>query len=276
MPEAANIRECKKLINRLERQAYFSVALAAYNEKLAEIHAALMTENANEDIATRTSFIRILPCLHDVMRSAQDRVEEYIQSKVTSGEITNADQARKSAAGNIFQQFFAYTLAKNIVHGNITVPVVVTTSVKNIINEYAAIQVDDDIQFPDSDVIVYSSLDENSPILNFSCKTSCRERAGQTYKWKLLCDLATCHCDHMEGNVNCPATRYRLRYVPTQPIITCFVTADFYSELNNPQISGLFHFFDYSYIAKQQSPDKRIQPLQTIIHDINEVFATNA
>lgn len=75
VPEAANIRECKKLINRLERQAYFSVALAAYNEKLAEIHAALMTENANEDIATRTSFIRILPCLHDVMRSAQDRVE---------------------------------------------------------------------------------------------------------------------------------------------------------------------------------------------------------
>ena len=276
MPEATNIRKCKQLIKRLEKKAYFSVALTAYNEKLAEIQAALMAENENEDISTRTSFIRILPYLHDVMRLAQDRVEEYIQSRVESGEITNADQARKSAAGNIFQQFFAYTLAQNIVHGNITVPVVVTTSVRNIINEYAAIQVDDDIQTPDSDVIVYSLLDENSPILNFSCKTSCRERAGQTYKWKLLCDLATCHCDHMEGNMNCPATRYHLQYVPTRPIKMCFVTADFYNELNNPQISGLFHFFDYSYIAKQQSPDERIQPLQTIILDINEIFATNA
>lgn len=276
MPEAANIRKCRQLINRLEGMAYFSVALTAYNEKLAEIHDALMVENGNEDVATRTSFIRILPYLHDIMRLAQDRVEAFIQSRVRSGEITNADQARKSAAGNIFQQFFAYTLAKNIVHGNITAPVVVTTSVKNIIDEYAAIQVDNDIQTPDSDVIVYSLLDENSPILNFSCKTSCRERAGQTYKWKLLCDLATCHCDHMEGNMNCPATRYRLQYVPTRPIKMCFVTADFYNELNNPQISGLFHFFDYSYVAKHQSPDERIQPLHTIIHDLNEAFATNA
>lgn len=55
MPEAANIRKCRQLINRLEGMAYFSVALTAYNEKLAEIHDALMVENGNEDVAIRIS-----------------------------------------------------------------------------------------------------------------------------------------------------------------------------------------------------------------------------
>lgn len=53
---------------------------------------------------------------------------------------------------------FAYALAKNVVEGNITVNVIITTSVTNIIEQYAAIRVGEDIQKPDSDVIVYSEV----------------------------------------------------------------------------------------------------------------------
>lgn len=276
MPEAANVRECRKLIGRLERRPYFSAALVAYNEALAEIRRELAAEQADAGEAARAAFVRILPRLRDVMRSAQKGVEKLIQSRIASEQIANADQARKAAAGNIFQQLFAYALAQNIVCGNIAAPVVVTTSVRDLIDKYAAIQVGDGIQKPDSDVIVYSLAEPASPILNFSCKTSCRERAGQTYKWKLLCDLAACRCEHMVGNENCPATKYRLRYDPEKPVKMCFVTADFYDELSNPQISGLFHFFDFSYVAKRESPDARIRTLDAAVRDIDEVFAPRA
>ena len=108
--------------------------------------------------------------------------------------------------------------------------------------------------------------------MNISCKTSCRERAGQTYKWKLLCDLATCNCIYKNGNPNCPSTRYNLNYTPTKPIKMCFVTADFYNELIQPQISGMFSFFDCSYVAKPVSPNNNVLPLHNIIQYINTIF----
>lgn len=272
MPEAKYIRENKKLIRRLEKKDYFPVALVAYNQKLSELSSGLMSSGLDEKKANKQAIQFILSHLHDVMRNAQGYVEKLISERIDAGIIKNADQARKSAAGNIFQQMFAYSLAKNIICGNITVPVTVTTSVSGIIDQYAAINVDSDIMRPDSDVIVFSEECKDSPILNFSCKTSCRERAGQTYKWKLLCDLATCKCEHKEGNKDCPATKYNLAYEPTKEIKFCFVTTDFYGELNNPQISAMFNFFDYSYVAKTNSPTENIRTLQSVIEDINVIF----
>jgi type II restriction enzyme len=205
------------------------------------------------------------------MRKGQSLVEEKIDNRIASGLITNADQARKSAAGNIFQQMVAYVIAQNVIENNITKNVIVTTSTSNIISEYAAIQVGEDVQKPDSDVIIYSP-DGDTPIMNLSCKTSCRERAGQTYKWKLLCDLATCDCDHKNNNPNCPSTKYGLAYTPAKKILICFVTSDFYNELSNPQIAAMFNFFDYSYVAKETSLNTNIYTLDTIIDNINNEF----
>ena len=272
MPDPKHIKECKKLIRSLERKEYFSVAVNAYRQKLTEIQYELVHSGICEEDAIHQAEKKILSNLHDVMRAAEPLVENYIQSRVLSGAIRNADQARKSAAGNIFQQMVAYSIAKNVVNGNIASHVIVTTSVSHIIEEYAAISVDGEIQTPDSDVIVYSEENANSPILNFSCKTSCRERAGQTYKWKLLCDLATCRCEHKEGNASCPATKYGLSYTPSREIKICFITTDFYNELSNPQISGIFGFFDNAYIAKGTSPATNIKTLDSIIDDINEAL----
>lgn len=273
MPETINIRECRKLINNLNRKDYFSVAIIAYNSILNEIKDELRSQEV-EDTEKQAARL-ILSRLHDVMRMAQPLVETRIQDRVNSGQISNADQARKSVAGNVFQQMFAYSLAINVLNGNIVSPIIVTTSTSGIVDEYAEIMVGDDRLKPDSDVIVYSSDESgSSPILVFSCKTSCRERAGQTYKWKLMCDIATCSCEHKSYTPSCPANIYNIAYRPRKTIKTCFVTTDFYNELSNPQISAMFNFFDYSYIGKTTSPNEKIHPLDTIVDDINTIFRT--
>lgn len=272
MPKMEYIGRAKRLVNTLGSKIYFSTAVGAYDQKLSSIQSKLTNSGIPEAEAKKQSVKKILSCLNDVMRNAQPLVERLIDDRLDSGVISNADQARKSAAGNIFQQMFAYSIAKNILCGNITAHIIVTTSVSDIIDKYASITVDNDIQKPDSDVIVYSE-EESSPILNFSCKTSCRERAGQTYKWKLLCDLATCKCEHKAGNNSCPATKYNLAYTPKRNIQMCFVTADFYDELKHPQISAMFNFFDNAYVAKTSAPaNTTIKTLDCVIDDINAVY----
>lgn len=138
----------------------------------------------------------------------------------------------------MFQQFAAYTLAQNILVENINKDVIVSLS-SSVLDEYAVIDVGEDKQKPDSDVLVYSESND-IPIINFSCKTSCREKAGQAYKWKLLSDLACCNCDHKHNNENCPVTKYSLYYEPKRKKFMYFITADFYNELSNAQIVAMF------------------------------------
>lgn len=268
MKEAKNITMCKKLIGDLEKKEYFSAALNAYNNRYADIVRKLMEEGEEEEVATAHAYKIILSHLHDIMRAAEPFVEAVIQQRIEKKVIKDAAQARKSAAGNLFQQFVAYTLAQNIVFRNIRKNVVVTLSAR-VLDQYAVIKVGEDEQKPDSDVLVYSVEDRTGPIINFSCKTSCRERAGQTYKWKLLSDLATCKCEHQKDNKDCPVTKYGLKYDPQRKIYMCFITADFYEECGNPQISAMFNFFDQAYIAKTEIPSGKVKILQDVIDDIN-------
>ncbi len=265
------IIECNRLINDIIKKPYMNAAFPAYQYILNSLITAMTNAGIQQKQAFILSQIEVLSHLHDIMRNAQPLIENFIQQRISAGEIHNADQARKSIAGNLLQQFVAYNLAKNVVDGIITKPVIVTMSVQDIISQYAAISVGNEIQKPDSDIIVYSDS-PLTPILNISCKTSCRERAGQTYKWKLLCDLATCNCNHKIGNPNCPATRYNLYYNPTKEVKMCFVTTDFYDELLQPQISGMFSFFDRSYVAKPFSSNNNVLPLHNIIQYINSIF----
>ena len=271
MPNAQCIRKCNQLIRQLESKPYFAAALPALTTKIANLQRNFENTGVPSTVAYKQAIKSVLSHLHDVMRDGQPLVEAEIIDRINRGLISNADQARKSAAGNIFQQMVAYILAKNVIENNITKNVIVTTSTKNMIDTYAAIQVGDDIQKPDSDVIIYSP-DNGTPIMNLSCKTSCRERAGQTYKWKLLCDLVTCDCDHKGNNPNCPSTKYGLSYTPERNILICFITTDFYDELANPQIAAMFNFFDYSYVAKEVSNNPNILTLENIVDNINTEF----
>lgn len=273
--ESNNIKITKKFIKSLDKKTYFPHALPVFQTKLDELTQSIIEKTGTtEELAKKEAYVLIMNCLSEIMRQAQPLVEAAIDKRISEGKIKDAAQTKKSAAGNVFQQMVAYAIAQNIIHGNITANVAVTMSVKNILDEYATIKVgDDDCQKPDSDVIVYNPDDDTTPVLNYSCKTSCRERAGQTYKWKLLSDLATCSCPHIKGNGNCLVNKYNLEYSPKRSIYICFVTADFYNEIAQPQIAAMFNFFDKSYLAKSTSGVKSIQTFDKVIDDINEYFS---
>lgn len=271
-----NRKECKKLIDKLKKKPYFSAAFKVYKEVIEELVDEFIDKGMGDNEAEHAASIALMSSLTYVMKKAQPKVESVIQKRIAKGKINDPDQARKSTAGNVFQQMVAYCIAENILNGNLHPRLVVKMSgYKDIIDQYASIRIGDEVQQPDTDVLVYDPDDEESPLVIFSCKTSLRERAGQTYKWKLMCDLATCKCEHMKDNPECTTVKYGLEYEPIRPVKMCIVTADFYDEISNPQIHGIFNFFDYSYITKEIEEDDNIIPLRNVIADLNVLFPDN-
>jgi hypothetical protein len=64
--------------------------------------------------------------LSEIMRGAMPEVEKTIQARVTKGEIKDADQARKSVAGNAFQALAGYALIKLQQAGGLPAHLVIT------------------------------------------------------------------------------------------------------------------------------------------------------
>ena len=107
------------------------------------------------------------------------------------------------------------------------------------------IHIDGETQNPVMDIAIYS-VDENRLLSKFfiiSLKTSLRERAGQTYRWKLLLEIATCE--------NSIKEKYNITYKSKTTPLVGFATVNFYNEINSPQHRGMFKFFDKSFISKE-------------------------
>jgi len=202
--------------------------------------------------------------LFNVMKESQPFVEELLELRKKINPNYDKDQARKTIAGNNFQFLVLYLLILNIEKGNLPNDLIVLKTKKHkIVDEYATIKVADETQKPDLDLIAFSE-NENKPIVIYSCKTSLRERAGQTYKWKLLVDITK----------YCPALveKYKLEYPEKKKILTGFITTNFYNEIMQPQQKGMLEFFDYSYIAKNIEVKPPIKRLSSIIDDLNIIF----
>lgn len=173
----------------------------------------------------------------------------------------------KSIAGNTFSNAIVYCFLKNKIVGNIK-PIIFITSKKSQVKDFdkfTTINVDGETQKPDVDLIIYS-LKENGDIkkcMIVSLKTSLRERAGQTYKWKLLMEIA---CTQ-----NLIKEKYNISYNAEQMPLVCFATVNFYNEINNPQHKGMFKFFDKSFIAKPLVKDF-ISPLSHLVNFVNETL----
>jgi type II restriction enzyme len=88
-----------------------------------------------------------------------------------------------------------------------------------------------------------------------------RERANQTYKWKLLLEIATTN--------NPIKDKYNISYLLDKMPLVCFATVNFYNEINNPQHRGMFKFFDKSFIGKPINADF-IETLSSLIDFANE------
>lgn len=267
----SSINENRKLINKLEKMEYFSPTALVYKNKLNEF--------LSEGLSIQQANMKILNYLSFILTESQNGVEDIIKNKKDCGSIVDDKQARKAIAGSNFQSLVAYALAQNILCGNIDQEVIVNVRTSNheLIKKYATIKVGDDenSQKPDSDVLLFKN-DISSPIINFSCKTSLRERAGQTYRWKLLVDLATCNCDYISCNPNCPANKYKLQYETNRKIYMCFVTSDLYGEIGNPQIYGMFSFFDCAFVTKTEEELNGFEESQfkNVVEFVNSVYKT--
>jgi len=184
--------------------------------------------------------------LYEILNEAKSFVDGYLAERKKKGEIADEKQAIKSIAGNSFSHALVYIFLKNKDLGNVRSDIFITSQKSKVpsFDEFSVINVDGETQKPDCDLIVYS-LNEDQTLkkcMILSLKTSLRERAGQTYKWKLLLEIAT--------SDNAIREKYNISYNPKVVPIICFATVNFYNEINQPQHRGMFKFFDQSFIAK--------------------------
>ena len=189
--------------------------------------------------------------LYEILNEAKAFVDDYLAARKRKGEIKDEKQAIKSIAGNSFSSAVVYIFLKNKEVGNIREDIFVTSQLSKVptFKDVSTINVDGETQKPDCDLVIYSLNDDRTlkKCMILSLKTSLRERAGQTYKWKLLMEIAT--------SDNPIKEKYNIDYNPEKMPLVGFATVNFYNEINNPQHRGMFKFFDQSFIAKSVNAD---------------------
>lgn len=213
----------------------------------------------------KKAYVAAFDELFRILNESKTFVDNYLATRKKNGEIKDEKQALKSIAGNSFSQAIVYIFLQNKICGNIRSDIFITSHPKTVpqFQETVVIDVDGETQKPDCDLIIYS-LNKDGTLKNsmiLSLKTSLRERAGQTYKWKLLLEIASVDNPIKE--------KYNIKYNPIQIPIVAFTTVNFYNEINNPQHRGMFKFFDKSFIAKNVDADF-ISRLSTLPQFVNE------
>ena len=207
--------------------------------------------------------------IYQIILNARSDVEIFLDERIRNGEISDKAQSLKSIAGNAFSLSIIYIFLKNKEIGNIREDIYITSKTNRVPNfkEISVINVGDETQKPDCDIVIYS-LDNDKTLkkcIILSLKTSLRERAGQTYKWKLLLEIAT-----TDNNIK---DKYNITYNPKVIPLVCFATINFYNEINNPQQRGMFKFFDKAFIGKNlDQKGSFIEYLSDLPNYVNEVL----
>ena len=204
--------------------------------------------------------------LYNYLENNKDTVKELTQKRVKEGKIKNSEQAIKSIAGGAFSNLIIWVFLKNKENNYIKDNIFITSNIIRIKEwqKLFLIKVGEETQKPDVDLVIYS-LNSNNDLnkcLILSLKTSLRERAGQTYKWKLLMEIAK-----EESKLK---DKYNISYNPPVLPLVCFATVNFYNEINNPQNRGMFKFFDCAFIGKNIETKDFIKPLSYIIEYVNK------
>jgi len=244
----------QKLISDIKRSYYMSPILAGIDEFVA----------AHGD--TDKTWINAFDQIYNVLTNAKNAVDAILEKRRESGKIKDVSQARKSVAGNAFSSAIVYIFLQNKIRGNIK-PGVFMTSRKSQVKGFdkiTTIHVGGETQKPDCDLVIYTKTADGQAdrCMILSLKTSLRERAGQTYKWKMLLEIASTE--------NVIKERYDISYpVEKMPLIG-FATVNFYSEINNPQHRGMFKFFDKSFVAKPEGGGDLVVPLSRMVEYVNQ------
>ena len=237
------------MINKEEQKTIDNIKATPYMQKTV----ALIDSFVKEHICKNKTTVYLLAFdeMFRILNEAKPFVDEYLIERKRKGEIKDEKQALKSIAGNSFTQALVYLFLKNKEIGNIRTDIFITSQITKVpsFKEIAVINVDGETQKPDCDLVIFS-LNEDSTMnkcMILSLKTSLRERAGQTYKWKLLMEIATTDNPMKE--------KYKIQYNPEKIPLIAFATVNFYDQINKPQFRGMLKFFDKSFIADKIDSD---------------------
>lgn len=203
--------------------------------------------------------------MNRLMRESKDDVDLLLEQRKQANEIRDISQARKAVVGQIFPKLLMFIFLQNKRMETIAPNIFITDRVKEgRFAEMTTIHVGEETQKPDMDILIYSEEDgEVRNCMIVSLKTSLRERAGQTYKWKLLLEIA-----QTDGKLK---EKYDIEYPSRFMPLVCFATVNFYDEINNPQHRGMFKFFDQSFIGKMVTPESEfVVPMSQLPTFVNE------
>jgi len=251
------------MLNKEENKTLESIKANPYMRKTIALVENFVKKHASKD--KKVAYLAVFDEVFRILNEAKSFVDEYLADRKAKGEIKDEKQALKSIAGNSFSSALVYIFLKNKELNNIREDIFITSQLSKIpsFREVSVINVDGETQKPDCDLVIYS-LNENETLkkcMILSLKTSLRERAGQTYKWKLLMEIAT--------SDNSIKDKYNIDYNPEKMPLVAFATVNFYDEINNPQHRGMFKFFDKSFIAKNVDADF-IARMSTLPNYVNE------
>lgn len=246
----------QKRLKEIESKYYFTPS-----QKKLE---SFISQNGDTPEAWKRSFDQI----YNFLTQANEEVQIILNKRKESGEIKDTKQASKSIVGNLFSELLIFIFLKNKEAGNIHEDIFISSRPSQVpeFENFTTIHIGNDTQKPDCDIIIYKlkNQKELEKLLILSLKTSLRERAGQTYKWKLLLEIASSENEIKE--------KYNIRYdAPKMPTV-CFATVNFYNEINQPQHRGMFQFFDKSFIAKDIETEDFISNLSALVDYLQEEF----
>ena len=250
-------------LTKKEAKTFKNIISTYYMQPAISMIEKIISKSKNKSEEWKNIFNR----LYEILTRTKENVDKLLEDRKEKREIRDISQARKSIAGNAFSNLVVYTFLQNKIQGNIK-PAVYITSKKSEIKDFdriATINVGDETQKPDVDLIIFTEKEDNTveKCIILSLKTSLRERAGQTYKWKLLMEIATTD--------NSIKEKYGIEYNPENMPLVCFATVNFYNEINNPQHRGMFKFFDNSFIGKPIN-NEFINSLSHLIDYVNETL----
>jgi type II restriction enzyme len=236
-------------LTKSEQKIMDAIKRKSYMEKTIELIEEFVRQS---QLTKQDAYKNVFDEIYRILYEAKDHVDIYLARRKADGEIKDEKQAMRSIAGSSFSNAIIYIFLKNKELQNIDANIFITSQTSTIpsFDKISVINVDGEMQKPDCDLVIYSLNCDNTlkKCMILSLKTSLRERAGQTYKWKLLMEIAT--------SKNCNIKKkYNISYNPPTNPLVCFATVNFYNEINNPQHRGMFKFFDKSFIAKNIEVD---------------------
>ncbi len=217
---------------------------------------------------SQSSWKKVLNNLYEISRDSQDDIDNILDARLASGEISDKAQANRSIAGNIFSSAIVYILIQNKLVGNISEEIFIANQKSTIpdFEKISTINVGEEIEKLDINLAIYSlkeNLEVGNCIIIALCKSS-RDSVEKAYKWKLLMEVAISECSIRD--------KYDISYKASPIPVICVATLDSHNVINNSQHRGMFKFFDRAFIGKPIDPQANdfISPLSSLIDFANE------